>query len=150
MLHPFPGLCSMLPWRFAGTTADKGHMRRRILKAVSLIGRLFNCERSHDLSRHQTKRKKTQSSSWPVRPDPNLPSSIWKFLQSQELLRTPNFAPLFALPCLVTELSHRAGGCNMSSRLHGLLRLRKEIFITCIENVVLLISQESIVSLLVL
>ena len=52
-------------------------------------------------------------------------------------------------PCFVTQLL-TVQGCNMSSRLRGFLRLRKEILITRIENVVLLISQESIVSLLVL
>jgi hypothetical protein len=59
---PIPGLCSILPWRFAakhGTMAGKGicaSMARpppRILKPVSFIGTLFNCESSHDLSRRQ-------------------------------------------------------------------------------------------------
>lgn len=58
MLHQFQGyvVCSH------GATADKGNMHKygtspwEDSKAVSFIGRLFNCERSHDLSRHQRKR----------------------------------------------------------------------------------------------
>ena len=113
---------------------------------VSFIGTLFNCEAATTYPDARTKESPRAPPGQLVLALAYLVQS-GKFLQSQELLRTPNFAPI-RLALSLSFLPCRDATC--SSRLHGLLRLRKEIFITRIENVVLLISQESIVSLLVL
>jgi hypothetical protein len=72
---------------------------------VSFIGTLFNCEAATTYPDARTKESPRAPPGQLVLALAYLVQS-GKFLQSQELLRTPNL-PLFALPC--HSASHRAG-----------------------------------------